>query len=186
MAPTIVRYVSRGNCFMKELYSEPLWGTGGQSLLAFGLASLDLPVTRAPFPDPPHRHPPSGGSNPPPPPARDGSTRGRGMGGQGVGDRAANPPPPPPGCTSRPCVDAGYCPDPGPLTGNVRGRRCAAPIPPPPRARRPVFYRSGYRRQSKIRRSGPQGPHHRSPGGRRGGGEGLGTGLKRAPPPAQA
>ena len=59
--------------------------------------------------------------------ARDGSTRGRGMGGQGVGDRAANPPPP--GCTSRPCVDAGYCPDPGPLTGNVRGRRCAAPRP---------------------------------------------------------
>ena len=61
--------------------------------------------------------------------ARDGSTRGRGMGGQGVGDRAANPPPPPRGCTSRPCVDAGYCPDPGPLTGNVRGRRCAAPRP---------------------------------------------------------
>ena len=66
------------------------------------------------------------------------------MGGQGVGDRAANPPPPL-GCTSRPCVDAGYCPDPGPLTGNVRGRRCAAPrpqgipyhtIPPPPPSQR--------------------------------------------------
>ena len=51
-----------------------------------------------------------------------------GMGVQGVGDSAANPPPPP-GCTSRPRVDAGYCPDPGPLTGNVRGRRCATPRP---------------------------------------------------------
>ena len=59
----------------------------------------------------------------------------------GKGWETELPTPPPPGCTSRPCVDAGYCPDPGPLTGNVRGRRCAAPrpqgipyhtIPPPP------------------------------------------------------
>ena len=33
------------------------------------------------------------------------------MGGTGEGDRAATRPPPP-GCTSRPGVDAGCCPDP--------------------------------------------------------------------------
>ena len=45
--------------------------------------------------------------------ARDGSTRGRGMGGQGVGDRAATPPPPlgaPAGPVSMPAA----APTPGP------------------------------------------------------------------------
>ena len=49
------------------------------------------------------------------------------MGGAREGDSAALPPPP--GCTSRPRVDAGCCPDPEPSTGNGRGRRRATPRP---------------------------------------------------------
>ena len=37
--------------------------------------------------------------------------------------------PKPPGYTSRPCVDAGCCPDPEPLTVNVRGWQRAAQRP---------------------------------------------------------
>ena len=38
--------------FVKKSSSGPLCGASGESSLVFRLASLDWPVTRAPFPDP--------------------------------------------------------------------------------------------------------------------------------------
>ena len=67
MIPTIIlRDVSLGETFVEKTSSGPPCGAGGETSLVFRPASLDWPVTRAPFSDLPPS--PSGGVDAPPPP----------------------------------------------------------------------------------------------------------------------